>query len=131
MALPFQPTFKNYTMSITSTSSGGVELNVTIPYRSKYTSTLVTALTSSGGTSAVDIFYWPCGLGINTGQVTTSVTITSGASVTSSTGHATTEIGSTVTPAIFFNKGDVLTVQASTGISGPLGWTVTHILQEF
>ena len=129
MALPFIPTFKNLFMHVTSTSSGGNEVNVTIPTRCKYSSTLVTALTSSGGTSAVDVFYWPCGLGISAGQVTTSVTISSGTALTSSTGHATTELGST--QVFYFNKGDVLTVQASTGVSGTLGWTVTHILQEF
>ncbi len=132
MALPFYPTFRNLFLTATTTSTGGQEVKVCIPVRCKYVNTLLSVYgTTCGGTSNFDLFAYLNTLGQASTVATTIVSLSTGVSITTSSGNVTYELfGSTTTPAIYFNKGDILGCSGSTGITGVTGYTVTHILQE-
>ncbi len=132
MALPFFPPLKTLFLEASTTTTAGAEIKVTVPCRSKYISTMLTILgTTAGGTSGFDVFAYKGAFGGASTSSPSIVMITTGAAITTTTGNVTFEFGSTVTPAIYFDKGDILGVSGSTGISGVSGFTVVHTLQEF
>lgn len=114
-----------------SSSSSLIANQTTIAARCKYMSTLVslTGVTTAGGTSGIDIWAWQGALTSTATVLTTAPTLTtiaSGTAINTSTGNITYEFLPSST--IFFNKGDILCVQPSTGASA-IG--VTHVVQEF
>ncbi len=132
MAYPFYPTFRNLFINGTNTSSGGAEMTNIVPCRAKYVSTMVTIRSSGGGTSGFDVFGYQNALGGASTSSPTITIITSGQSVTTTTGNVTFEVGSTLTgPIVIFNKGDLIGISASTGVGNALGWAYTHTFQEF
>lgn len=131
MAYPFYPTIRNLFLTAATSSTAAAEIKVAVPCRAKYVSTLISVWgTTAGGTSGFDVFAYQGGLGGGTSSPTITI-ITSGASITTSSGNVTFEVGSTLTTPVIFNKGDVIGVSGSTGIAGVSGYSVTHTLQEF
>ncbi len=131
MAYPFFPPLRSLFLTAATSSTAGAEIKVAVPCRAKYISTILSVWgTTAGGTSGFDVFAYIGGQGGGVSSPTITV-ITSGASITTSSGNVTFEVGSTVTPTIYFNKGDIIGVSGSTGISGVTGYSATHILQEF
>ena len=131
MSYPFYPPFKTRIYECASSSSAAQTLANTVIARCKYQSTLVTVMSTSGGTSGVDIYAWPNILA--SGAITgapASVTFTSGGSITTSTGNASF-LFTTTSSAPYLNQGDQICVEASTGVSGPRGFNVVHTVQEF
>ena len=131
MAYPFFPPFKSRMYHVTSSSSALAIVNVTIAARCKYLSTTFTPTSTAGGTSGLELFFWP-----NSGATapwtvaTTSVTITSGLAVSTTTGNQPTVYNST--GSVFLSAGDVLSAGGlTTGFAGVNGFSFTHYVQEF
>ena len=134
MSYPFFPPFKTRTYHVTSSSSVTAIVNVSIAARCKYLSTVFTPTSTAGGTSGLELFYWPSGSGMGSAYTapTTSITITSGWAITTTTGNQSFTFGSTVSPVVYLNQGDVLSVGGlTTGFAGVNGFSFTHIVQEF
>ncbi len=130
MALAPNTTFKNLFLTATTSTTAGAEIKIAIPCRVKYLSTLISVMgTTAGGTSGFDVFAYQGGFGGGVASPTITI-ITSGASITTSSGNVTFEVGTTLTFPVLLNKGDILGVSGSTGIAGLSGFSVTHILQE-
>ncbi len=124
-------TFKTLFLEGSATSSGGAEIKNTVPCRAKYMSTLFSVWgTTAGGTSGFDVFAYQNAFGQASTSSPTITIITSGQSITTSSGNVTFEVGTTLTVPFIFNKGDIIGVSGSTGISGSSGYSWVHILQE-
>ncbi len=131
MVLNPNVTFKNVFLSGATSSTIAAEIKMTVPCRAKYMSTLFSIWgTTGGGTSGFDVFAYQNALGGASTLSPTIAIITSGQSVTTTSGNVTFEVGSTLTTPVLFNKGDIIGVSGSTGISGVSGYSFTHILQE-
>ncbi len=131
MVLAPNTTFKNLFLYGATSSTGGAEIKVTVPCRAKYMSTLFSIWgTTGGGTSGFDVFCYTSALSTVTTASPGITIITSGQSVTTSSGNVTFEVGTTLTVPFLFNKGDIIGVSGSTGIAGVSGYSFTHILQE-
>ncbi len=128
---PFYSPIRNFYLNGTNTSSAGAEIRQIVPCRSKYISTLVSVPTTGGGTSGFDVFAYLNALGQASTYVSTITVITSGLSVTTTSGNVTFEVGSTNVPQPIFNRGDIIGVTASTGIAGVSSWSWCHTFQEF
>ncbi len=129
MALPPNaPTFKNLYLQAATSSTAGAEIKVVVPCRARYVSTLLSVWgTTAGGTSGLDVFAYQGGFGGGTSSPTITI-ISSGSSITTSSGNVSFEYVSTGT--FVFNKGDIIGVSGSTGISGVTGYSVVHTFQE-
>ncbi len=128
---PFYSPIRNFYLSGTNTSSSGVEARQIVPCRAKYVSTLFTVPTTGGGTSGFDVFAYLNALGQASTYVSTITVITSGQSITTTSGNVTFEVGSTNVPQPIFNRGDIIGVSASTGVAGVSAWAWCHTFQEF
>ncbi len=128
MALATLGTFKSMFLQASTTTTAGAEIKVTVPVRAKYVSTLISVYgTTAGGTSGFDVFAYPGGLGGGTSSPTI-VVLSSGSSITTTTGNVSYEYVSTSN--MVFNKGDIIGVSGSTGISGVSGYSVVHTFLE-
>ena len=128
---PFSPSFKTLFLDGATSSTGGAEVKVTVPCRCKYLSTTLSIWgTTAGGTSGFDVFFYPAGLGFATTSSPAVVVISSGLSITTTTGNVSFDLTST-SSNIYLNKGDILGCSGSTGISGVTGYSFVHNLQEF
>ncbi len=130
--IPFYSPIRNFYLHGTNTSTSGIEMRQIVPSRAKYVSTMVSVPTTGGGTSGFDVFAYLNALGQASTYVSTITVITSGFSVTTTSGNVTFEVGSTNTPAFIFNRGDIIGVTASTGFAGTAtSWSWCHTFQEF
>lgn len=128
MAYPTQRRFRNFYLHSATTSTGGAEIKTVVPCRSKYVSTLISVWgTTAGGTSGFDVFAYLGGFNGGTSSPTISV-ISSGMSISTTTGNVSFEYVSTGT--VHFSKGDIIGVSGSTGISGVTGYSVVHTFEE-
>ena len=128
---PFQPTFKSLFLDGATTSTGGAEIKVTVPARCKYLNTTLSIWgTTAGGTSGFDVFYYPAGLGFAATSSPTIVVLSSGFSITTTSGNVSFLVNTT-SSGVYLNQGDILGVSGSTGIAGVTGYSFCHNLQEF
>ncbi len=120
--------FKNLFLQAATSSTAAAELKVVVPVRAKYISTILSVWgTTAGGTSGLDVFAYRGGFGGGTSSPTITI-ITSGTSITTTTGNTSFEY--VATGDFIFNKGDIIGVSGSTGISGVSGYSVIHTFQE-
>ena len=131
MAYPFFPPFKSRMYHVTSSSSVTSIVNVTIGARCKYLSTTFTPTSTAGGTSGVELFFWPnSGATAPWTAATAATVICSGFAISTTTGNQPTVYNST--GSFFLNAGDVLTAGGlTTGFAGVNGFSFTHYVQEF
>ncbi len=124
MALPFIPYLKNRYYSVATTSTSGAPIStVVVASRCKYLSGWYAPNNIAGTGTNVTGFDVLAFIG---GGVTGTV-ISSGTSVTTSTGTGSSPINVTATSAVFLNPGDIIQTLASTGVGG----FVTHVVGEF
>jgi hypothetical protein len=123
MSYPFIPNFKQRQYVDATTSSSGAPVgSVVVINRCKYVGGWF--LPNNAGTSTnvtgFDVIAF-------LGGSATSVTISSGTSVTTTTGTLASPVNITATAAVLMNPGDVISIVGSTCQGG----FYTHIVQEF
>ncbi len=129
MVYPTVGNLKSLFLAASTTSTAGAEVKVAVPCRARYVSTLLSVWgTTAGGTSGLDVFAYLGGFNGGTSSPTITI-ISSGSSITTTTGNVSFEF--TSTGVFVFGKGDLIGVSGSTGISGVSGYSVTHTLQGF
>lgn len=123
MALPFVYPFKSRVLNATSTTSNSIT-PVAVPARAKLVNAYwvpANTVLASSGTIDITVNGTTAGLaGGNTGWT--------GISISSSTGAASTNLGSGVSAGVqYLSAGDVL----ATVISSSVGGTISFVVQEF
>ena len=122
MAYPFFPPFKTKYYSVATTSTSGAPIStVVVAARCKYVGGWYLPNNIAGTGTNVTGFD---ALAFQGGSATATV-ITSGVSVTTSTGTLAVQFAPTT--AVYLSAGDILQTLASTGVGG----FVTHVVQEF
>lgn len=123
MALPIFYPFKTRMYQVaTTTSSGTPTSSIVIAARCKYVGGYFVPNNAGTGTNVTgfDVVAFQ-------GGAATSVTLSSGTSVTTTTGTLGTAFNMTSTGVVYLNAGDVVMTLGSTSQGG----YVTHIVQEF
>ena len=135
MALPiFYPFKTKYYATATTSTSGAPTSTVVVAARCKYVGGYYLPNQIAGTGTNVTGFDVLFATGATSTTVPTFTTISSGVSVTTSTGTFAIPFGPNTsngsafsTATVYLNAGDILFTVASTGVGG----FITHIVQEF